>query len=220
MLKVQKMRVFLSFFLSFFFCATYAQGFFIGIKGGLSYSSIDIDETIGDVKYYTGNPRAGVHGGLMVRIASRSLFIQPEMLFTSSGGYVNVDSISATEVIMLKYNKLDVPVMVGLNLGKVFRMQGGLVGSILLKADAKSDIEGTVEDVKQHYADGTIGWHAGIGFDIRRITVDLMWEDNLSPFGLKIEGVNTDLRNSQLKLTVGIMIVDKLKRKMMKRDGN
>jgi opacity protein-like surface antigen len=193
--------------------AAHAQFFQIGLKGGISSSKAQVDEAFsidgGTVKYETGNAKLGWHIGLYTRIKISRLYIQPELLFSSTGGEIEVsgDGISTPELAEIDLNKLDVPVMVGFFLTKSFRIFAGPTFSYLIS----EDIKGTqlISDIRQNYNDATIGYQAGLGFDISRLTLDLKYEGNLSKLGdsVTIPGINetfsTDLRNSQFIASVG-----------------
>jgi len=193
--------------------AAQAQFFQIGLKGGVSSSKAQVDEAFsidgGTFKYETGKAKLGWHIGLYTRIQISKLYIQPELLFSSTGGEIEVtgDGISTPELAEIDLNKLDVPVMVGFFLTKSFRIFAGPTFSYLIS----DDIKGTdlISDIKQNYNSATIGYQAGLGFDISRITLDLKYEGNLSKLGdsVTIPGINetfsTDLRNSQFIASVG-----------------
>lgn len=191
----------------------HAQFFQIGLKGGVSSSKAQVDEAFsidnGTIKYETGKAKLGWHVGLYTRIKISRLYIQPELLFSSTGGEIEVtgDGISTPELAEIDLNKLDVPVMVGFFLTKSFRIFVGPTFSYLIS----EDIKGTelISDIRQNYNNATIGYQAGLGFDISRLTLDLKYEGNLSKLGdsVTIPGINetfsTDLRNSQFIASVG-----------------
>lgn len=186
--------------------ASYAQFFMLGPRVGFSSSQTKINETINDIRYNTGEATAGFHAGLFSRITVGSIYLQPEVLFTNSGGEIELASKLGKQIRRYEYNKLDIPVMLGYKLSKNFRIQAGPVASYLLKADAKEGLGDAYRDVKDNYEDSTIGYQLGIGFDIWRILLDLKYEGNLSKFGSKIGGFNTDLRNNQVLVSVGFRL--------------
>ena len=75
----------------------------------------------------------GFHFGLFGRIKIANFFVQPELLFTSSGGQVKVQDITSnTETIKNQtYNKIDIPVLAGLKFGPA-RIEVGPVASFML----------------------------------------------------------------------------------------
>jgi opacity protein-like surface antigen len=192
---------------------TQAQFFQIGLKGGISSSKAQVDDAFsidnGTVHYKSGDAKLGWHIGLYTRIKISKLYIQPELLFSSTGGEIEVtqEGISTPELAEIDLNKLDVPVMVGFYLVKSFRIFAGPTFSYLIS----DDIKGTelISDIRQNYNNATIGYQAGLGFDISRLTLDLKYEGNLSKLGNSVtipginETFNTDLRNAQFIASVG-----------------
>lgn len=191
----------------------HAQFFQIGLKGGISSSKTQVDEAFSinnsTVKYKSGDAKLGWHIGLYTRIKISKIYIQPELLFSSTGGQIEVTAqgVSTPELAEIDLNKLDVPVMVGFFLTKSFRIFAGPTFTYLIS----DNIKGTelISDIKQNYNNATIGFQAGLGFDISRLTIDLKYEGNLSKLGnsVSIPGINetfsTDLRNPQFIASIG-----------------
>ncbi|MCI5058929.1 MAG: PorT family protein, partial [Flavobacteriales bacterium] len=145
----------------------------IGIKGGANLSQVDIDQSINDIVYQTKGGSFGFHAGAFLRVANNWIFLQPEILFSSTGGKISADSLEFTRIIELTYNKVDVPINLGFRFGKKIRAFGGIVGSLLLQADAKDGLNDAYHDVKQNYALATYGYNVGLGLDLnRRISFD------------------------------------------------
>jgi opacity protein-like surface antigen len=190
-----------------------AQFLKFGVCAGLSSSSVNFTDVTniasGAEKYniVAGNAMVGFHFGLFGRIKIANLFVQPELLFTSSGGQVKVqDLTSNTESIKNQtYNKIDVPVLAGLKFGPA-RIEVGPVASFTLSQ--KSNFLNTAA-YTQDFKKATIGYQAGVGLDIlKTITVDLKYEGSLSKIGngLTIDGNSYpfDSRNSQFILSLGL----------------
>ncbi len=190
----------------FFFSLSYGQLVSVGPRVGISSSKISLKENIDNVE--EGDAIFGFHAGLFARITMLNLYIQPEVLFTSNGGKIEFHDGATKQIKEYEFNKLDVPIMVGLKLSKVLRLQVGPVASLLLKADAKEG--GVTEDVKDNYKNATIGYQAGIGFDLGRLALDLKYEGNLSKLGSDVNignfTANTDVRNNQWLLSLGILL--------------
>lgn len=188
-----------------------------GIKAGLSTTSI----TMADAKSITSGGTTytikkleganyGIHFGVFGRLSISKLYIQPELLFaTRSNEYTLlkanslVDSISVSQ----NFNKLDIPVMVGLKFGPL-RVNAGPVGSLRLSSpkDLIND-----PDFKAMYASMTIGYQAGVGLDIlKKLTIDLRYEGSLKKYQNQIENTtgtkfNLDDRPYAFLVSVGIM---------------
>jgi hypothetical protein len=188
-----------------------------GIKAGLSTTSI----TMADAKSITSvgttytidklkGANYGIHFGVFGRLSISKLYIQPELLFaTRSNEYTLskanslVDSISVSQ----NFNKLDIPVMIGLKFGPL-RVNAGPVGSLRLGSpkDLIND-----PDFKAMYASMTIGYQAGVGLDIlKKLTIDLRYEGSLKKYQNQIENTtgtkfNLDDRPNAFLVSVGIM---------------
>jgi len=188
-----------------------------GIKAGLSTTSITMADaktiTSGTTHYTIDKIKGanyGIHFGVFGRLSISKLYIQPELLFaTRSNEYtlskVNslVDSISVTQ----NFNKLDIPVMVGLKFGPL-RVNAGPVGSLRLGSpkDLVND-----PDFKAMYASMTFGYQAGVGLDIlKKLTIDLRYEGSLKKYQNQIENTTgtkftLDDRPNAFLVSVGII---------------
>ena len=181
---------------------SYGQ-FTLGPRIGLSSSSVDFDPfTIGGETISSGNATAGFHAGAFARITLGFLYIQPEALFTQSGGEIELSDGAINDIREIEFNKLDFPVMVGTKFLKIFRIQAGPTFSMLLDAEAK----GIEEDIKSGYKDSTIGYQAGAGVDLWNLVVDVKYEGNLSTFGDELFGFPTDQNNNQWLVSVGFKL--------------
>ncbi len=192
---------------------SYGQFFTLGPKIGFSSSKLKLSDNIDAIK--EKDAQLGFHAGLFTRFSLGGFYVQPEALFTSVDGQVQITeggSSPSNQIVDLEYNKLDVPVMFGTRFLKIFRLQAGPTASLLLSADAKSSLSGVKEDVKSSYKDATLGYQLGFGVDISRLVIDLKWEGNLSSFGddLSLFGqtFQTDQRNRLLTLSVGFKLIN------------
>jgi len=135
----------------------------------------------------------GYKVGLYSRLKIGSIYIQPEVLFTSTGGRIeyteDINNITS-QVIDLSYNRIDVPIMLGKKFGKVFRFN---LGPILTYTISDSeDLPSQISELVQSYNDGVVGYQIGIGLDIKKIRLDVKYEGNLTKFGESITvGSNT-----------------------------
>lgn len=190
-----------------------------GAKAGITSTSIKVNEVISisdqadlDELIVKGeNSRVGIQAGIFSRITIVNLYIQPELLFTSTGGDIEVTSFNdgdkiETEIREQKFRQIDFPIMLGYKFGPA-RIQAGPVGTIVLGSDPALDMFENV-DVKEEFNGATWGYQVGVGLDIfKKITIDLKYEGNLSKLG---DGVTVggqtrsfDSRNSQLVASLG-----------------
>jgi hypothetical protein len=196
-----------------------AQLLRFGIKGGLTSSNVKFDKTTftdaGASQFIAeqGNSKFGMQFGVFGRIQIVGFFVQPEVLFSHSSGEVLLTDVSAAKVYTetQKFNKVDVPVIVGWKLGPA-RIGLGPVASFMLneKDGFKDKLSALSGDVtKSNFKNATFGYQVGVGLDLlKKITLDLKYEGNLSVLGsgINLGGTNYkfDQRNPQWIFSVGI----------------
>lgn len=188
-----------------------AQLFQYGLKGGIGFSNLKFSDVSGiedgdDVySLVTGDAVAGYHIGLQTRIKIAMIFIQPELYFNAGGGAVEqVYENGATEILNIKFNSIDLPVLVGAKLGPI-RLMLGPTGSYVISG--KNELTSLDPDYALLSSSMTWGWQGGIGVDISKFTLDLRYEGSLSKFGesINIDG-NTytmDARPNQFLVSLG-----------------
>jgi hypothetical protein len=195
----------------FLFTMADAQFFKWGIKGGIGFSSIKMEDITGiddgsDVyDLITGDGVMGYHIGLQSRIKVAMIYIEPELYFNAGGGTVQqvVDG-GATEVLNIKFSRIDIPVLVGAKLGPI-RLNAGPVGSFVLsETNELTELE---PDFEMFTSAMTWGFQAGLGFDISKLSIDVRYEGSLSALGesFSVGGVNfpLDARPSQWIISLG-----------------
>jgi hypothetical protein len=182
-----------------------------GLKVGASTTSITMDDakTIksGNTSYVVSKAESagyGFHAGVFLRANISKLYIQPEVLFaTRSNNYTfqNVGSLTDSATVKQAFNRLDIPVMIGLKFGPV-RINAGPVGSLKITAQELIDNP----DIKEAYAAMTFGYQAGLGLDLfKKLTIDLRYEGNLSKYQSKLGSVALDERPNAFLLSIGYM---------------
>ncbi len=147
----------------------------------------------------------GFQGGVFMRASFAGLYIQPELILataTNSVTYEDVEAGGAPVVYNQKFNKLNIPVLLGVKVGPL-RINAGPAASVMI-SDPKEIIEGAT------YKRATFGYQAGLGFDLlKRLTFDLRYEGNLNQFGdeIEIRGQNFKLddRTGALLVQVGLI---------------
>ena len=195
-----------------------AQLLTFGFRAGVSSSGLQVKESFpvsgGSVSYNDGDKILGWHVGFLARASISKLYVQPELLFVESGGNIEVTStstspavLSGSEVGKITFQSISVPVMVGLKLGKILRINAGPGFNYILSQKVSDNLK----DLDQKYKSATIGYQAGIGADLSLLMIDLKYEGGLSKLGdsVTIPGAgsfNTDMRSSQIILSVGIKL--------------
>jgi len=190
-----------------------AQIFKYGIKAGVGFSTLKIDDITGisdgaDVyDLVTGGGVMGYHIGLQTRIKIAMLVIQPELYFNAGGGSLEqVMDGGATEILNVNFSRIDVPLLVGVKLGPA-RINVGPVGSYVLKEETL-DLSQIQDDYTLFTSAMTWGFQAGLGIDVSKISLDVRYEGSLSKLGETFSvGANDfalDARPSQWIISLGV----------------
>jgi len=188
-----------------------------GIKAGLSTTTLTMEDvktiTSGTYMYSVEKLKGanyGFHGGLFLRLNVSKLFIQPELLFSStSNEYTVKDLASATPGTVVKqtFNKLNIPVMLGLKFGPL-RLDAGPAASVLI-GSPKELISNS--EFKTLYSKTSFGYQAGLGLDVLKLlTIDVRYEGSLKKYQNQIENalgtaVNLDDRPNAFLFSLGLM---------------
>lgn len=184
-----------------------------GIKAGASTNNLSIDQTLstssGDIILEQAKEASyGFHGGVFVRLSLLGIYVQPEILFATAENLIKVTDLNQTtaEIRNQKFNKLDIPVMVGFKLGPL-RINGGPAATIMLSSSKDLFNPDNYENL---YKSATFGYQAGVGVDIlKKLTLDLRYEGNLNQFGNELTVGNQtfelDQRSSAVSLSVGLI---------------
>ena len=205
--------------------ASNAQFIRFGVKGGVSSSNVKFDQTTlknvttedgpKDFLVEQGDSKLGLHFGVFGRIQIMGLFIQPEVLFTQTKGEVVINDLTTSNAVSSiakqKFNKFDIPVMVGWKFGPARVGLGPVASFVVGESDGLRDKveELTKQTVKNDFKGATFGYQIGVGLDILKFaTIDLKYEGNLSKLGngLNIGGEDFkfDQRNPQFIASIGI----------------
>ena len=173
---------------------TYAQtGSGFGVKGGLNFGATgDLSESIGNLGH-DSKSKLGFHVGAFGKIDFGTLYLRPELVYTRlNSKYGNND---------YKMNKIDMPLLVGLNIiGPVHVFAGPSLQYIL-----DTELENVnLSDVKNDF---TVGFNIGAGVNLsEQFGVDLRYERGFSENEAEIinqEG-NSRLDNRPSQLVLGL----------------
>jgi len=193
-----------------------AQFLKFGFKAGLTSSNVKFDKTNIGVNQFVaeqGDSKYGMQFGFFARVKIVGFFLQPEVLFSHSQGEVKLTDVSTSKVYneTQKFNKVDIPVIVGWKFGPA-RFGFGPVASIMLNEkdglkDKLKDL--STETVDNKFKGATFGYQVGVGLDIlKKVTFDIKYEGNLSKLGTGIKLGDTnysfDQRNPQWIFSVGV----------------
>lgn len=178
-----------------------AQGGAFGPRVALVSTDLNLENNIQAVQ--AGDAEFGYQFGVFARLNLGSVMLMPELLFTDTNSSITQNNVRAD----LDFNKIDVPVLLGVKF-LFLRLQAGPSFSFLTKAE--SDVNGTIEDIKDNYNSTTVGYQAGVGMDLLNLlAIDLKYEGNLSNFADASSFINTDQRQNQVVLAVGIKLISR-----------
>lgn len=158
--------------LSFVAAPLYSQvGFSLGVKGGINLSTIN-----GDSPEDIYDTRTGFNAGAFVNLKIQRFGIQPEIMFSSQGSKLNINSTDLTD----KFNYVNVPILIKFYPVEFLSLQAGPQFGFLLSADREGDPN--FGDIESIYKDSDVSLALGVGIEL--------------PFGLNLEGrYNVGLSN-------------------------
>ena len=185
------------------------------LKAGVKFGASTYDMKLGDFVVTNANKfesltekiddsSFGYQFGLFARLG-RGLHIQPEILFNSNQldfeTTVDGNTFQTTET----FNNIDVPLLVGIKLGPL-RAQAGPVGRFYLGSDEQ--VASIVEDYRGDEDRLKVGYQAGFGIDLWRLTLDFRYEGSLRHFGdvIDIDGKAFALDNKAGRAVVSMGI--------------
>jgi hypothetical protein len=149
------------------------------------------------------NSALGWQAGVFTRLSLPIVAIQPELVFSQSGTIYN----SQAENISLKYTTIELPVMLGISLLGLTRIQVGPSFTCLLLAQETDNQTANSKNVKLDYEILHVGYQVGIGVDIGRCVVDLKYAGGLSQFAYKVFNIPTTAKQNLWLLSIGFNIL-------------
>ena len=178
-------RTFLIAFMALASATAFAQkdsGF--GIKGGFNYNQNgDLIASVGDAAadiIEGSKGKVGYHVGVFGKIEFAKLYIRPEAIYTRTTSTYDVDGTSTDFDIA----KIDVPVLVGINLIGPLHVFAGPA----FQYQVENDLEGF--SINEAEKDFTIGLHAGLGINLGRLGLDVRYERGFSENEADFIGTN------------------------------
>jgi opacity protein-like surface antigen len=167
----------------------------IGFKAGVNSSNLSLSKGNLDSKY-----SLGYHFGAFSRVDISDLYVQGEVLYSQKKSKIENGSLGAQQA---KWNSIDVPVLIGYKILKsetaTLRIFGGGVYSYVLK-DKASILKQVSESFKE-FDKSNIGYQAGAGVDIGRLTFDLKYEGSLTKISKEFNA-----RPNSFHASIGFMI--------------
>lgn len=146
----------------------------IGLKGGANFTDLSLN--YGDLK---NKYSAGYSAGAFTRVDISKLYVQGELLYSHKSSKVESSTIGSEKT---SWNSIDVPVTIGYKILKSdnlnLRVFGGGVYSYVLNDKAR--ILKEVKESFKKFDKSNIGYVAGVGVDLGKITIDLSAQGSLT----------------------------------------
>ena len=201
-----------AFFLNIAFLSnTNAQFLKAGIKAGVSTYDMKLGDFIvtngtkcNNLTNAIDNSSFGYQFGFFARLG-RGLHIQPEIVFNSNKLEFVTTNDNGTFSTSETFNNIDIPVLLGIKLGPL-HAQAGPVGRFYLGS------EDQVRKVIPNFQDDEdrlkIGYQAGFGLDLWRLSLDFRYEGSLKQFGdiVNIDGSDFFLDNQAGRVVASVGI--------------
>ncbi len=191
----------------------YAQNFELGVKGGVNYAQSVILQVVStngiNVNEVQNEKGMGLVFGGFARASFGKIIFQPEILFSEDQQLVtladaDVQNMDLGDFLTLNVDKMDIPLIIGYRAFNTIRLMGGPVFS---------HVQVDANDPLFQFDNLTMGYQAGIGFDIGKISADARYEGNLSKFKDQFDtengAIEVDSRKSLFQFTLGYSLFGK-----------
>ena len=148
-----------------------------GIKAGAE-SMTTPDYTTSGTSNITAMKNAawGFHAGIFTRITVLGVYLQPEIVFATTSFDYNITSGTNPGIKTQKFNRLQIPVLVGIKLGPI-RINAGPAALVQIGSPDALTNDANFKDM---YKSATFGYQAGLGFDLfKKLTFDARFAGGL-----------------------------------------
>ncbi|MBM3918190.1 MAG: PorT family protein [Sphingomonadales bacterium] len=151
----------------------------IGVASESLFDAASTPNPLGAIK---SDPTLSYHGGLYMRLQSRRLSLQPELLFSSAASSLQVVNYpgGAAKVLNLDVRRVSVPVVVGIRFFKILRMQVGPSFNNLAQLKLRDAVNAT--SFEHNFRKSEISGMAGIGLDLGNLVLDVRYQSPLTNF--------------------------------------
>lgn len=203
--NMKKITVITLFVLLGVFTNTFAQkGFQLGIKGGVTFNQVYTDAgSLSKNVSQSYDTKTGYVAGIWGRFGDK-LYLQPELLLAQKGGTIDIQNVGK---VKFSYNNLDVPVLVGFQFLKIFRVNAGPVATFKLSEDQK--LKDALKDLTSNndaIKNASFGYQLGVGVKILGINLDLRKVGSLSEISA-LNMNNNQFKDKGWQFTVGFKII-------------
>ncbi|NBU71182.1 MAG: PorT family protein [Bacteroidetes bacterium] len=151
----------------------------VGVASEALFDAASTPNPLGTLK---SDPTLSYHGGLYMRLQSRRLSIQPELLFSSAASSLQLVNQpgGAAQVLNLNVRRVSVPVVLGIRFFKVFRLQAGPSFNNLSQLKLRDAVNAT--SFAHNFRKSEVSGMAGIGLDLGNLVLDVKYQSPLTDF--------------------------------------
>jgi len=186
------------------FVTSYAQ-LSIGPRIGIQTAAAELGDAAirQELDSLSLDGKLGFRLGMFVRLGLDALYIQPELLLTSTKSTYSFHTLASPGEVQFRdedFLNIDIPVVVGLKFA-AFRVQAGPVASIRIQG--KSDFE-NLDALSRTYNQASWGAQLGIGLDLWKLLVDLNYQ---LPLNKGEEGITINGQSYGLSTRKGIAVL-------------
>jgi hypothetical protein len=194
---MKKKLITLSCALLFAFGAFAQVQFALGIKGGMNFAKLNVDEG------FSTKSRTGFHGGAFALIKLTKIGIQPEIIFSQQGSKLKFDAYNYEA----NYSYINIPVILKLYTIAGINLQAGPQFGFVTSADQKTTFAGitTKEDVKDRLKGSDISLALGAGWDLPfGLTIDARYNLGLTKVD---DDSSVSTKNQVIQISVGYKLI-------------
>jgi hypothetical protein len=149
-----------------------------GFKGGLNFSNLYTDN-VDDNNILTGF-NAGLYAKFPI---TNSVFIQPEISYTTKGAELTYNNSFASGTAKFKTNYIEVPLLLVFNLTDVFNVHIGLYAPYMVSGKTMNDLNLFTSETQLDTTDFKrfdAGLFAGLGYDLETVNFRLRYNYGLT----------------------------------------
>lgn len=201
--------------LACFFTLQAANAQIVGLKLGVNTydvtpQDVNIQNGTDSLKLKLTGANYGAHGGAFFRVPIRGLYVQADVLLSSSSMSYSLDSTNAQDVFTdsKTFVNLSVPLVVGYTFFDLLRVNAGVVGSYTL--NTQSDLFDNSQYAST-WDNMTWGYTLGAGIDVKKFTVDASFQGAISQFGNEVtvggSSYALDSRPTSFVISLGYKLV-------------
>ncbi|MBI1192427.1 MAG: outer membrane beta-barrel protein [Bacteroidetes bacterium] len=193
----------------------FAQVFTFGPKAGFTFNQFHVDEASLDeaisISDIPNERTVGVTAGAFLQLNLGPFVFQPELMFSHQSGQMTFSDLSFSDVQRISFNQVDIPMLVGFNLGRAVRVQAGPVMSYVLGVGSDRGVVNIMDAFVNDFENKSWGYQAGAGLDLGRLALDVRYGGSLGKRDVffDVDGTTYPVsvsRNSIL-VTAGIAIL-------------